>query len=63
MGSVWPRFYYKIIPCHLIAAKLGTEASWGLLLMHAIYQDVILFQTSMELESEHLGRFGAVCLI
>ena len=26
----------RFIPCHLIAAKLGNDGSWGLLLMHAL---------------------------
>ena len=29
-------FKLRFIPCHLIAAKLGNDGSWGLLLMHAL---------------------------
>ena len=34
MGSIW--YWLRYIPSHLIAAELGSVASDGLLLMHAI---------------------------
>ena len=41
-----------------ITAELGNEASWCLQLHQ--YQDVIVFQPSMELEREQLELLGAV---
>ena len=38
--EIWVAFGHgsrlRYIPCHLIAAELGSDASWGLLLTHAI---------------------------
>ena len=38
--EIWVAFGHgsklRFIPCHLIAAKLGNDGSWGLLLLHAL---------------------------
>ena len=38
--GIWVAFGHgsklRFIPCHLIAAKLDDDGSWGLLLMHAL---------------------------
>ena len=38
--EIWVAFGHgsklRFIPCHLIAAKLGNDGSWGILLMHAL---------------------------
>jgi len=69
VSEIWIAFGHgakqRYIQCHVIAAELGKDASWGPLFFHALSgcDTVSVFHHSVELGREQHVLFGPACLL